>query len=291
MSLASDRKSITVPAYAKINLFLDIIGALPSGYHSLNTVMQQIELHDDVTVSRDRGEGITVSCDDPALPVDKRNVAYGAAELFVKETGLSAEIKIKIQKRIPLMSGLGGSSTDGAAVLKALNTLCGMPLSRDRLEKLGAALGADVPFCLRGNAAICRGIGDKMTDAAGLEHCSVLIVKPDFSCDTRAAYGLYDKSPIKSAGEPRLLLSALKQNDLPRAGEGLYNIFEKLYGDGRIEEIKKALLLRGAVGASLSGSGSAVYGLFESEKAARSAAGEMKYPFVFVTKPVFSLEK
>lgn len=282
---------IKVKAYAKINLFLDITGVLPNGYHSLNNIMQQIELHDDVKVSLSEGNGISITCDNPDIPTDKRNIAYKAAELFMRETGLSAEINIDIRKNIPVMAGLGGSSTDGAAVLTALNLLCGTPLNQSTPEKAGAALGADVPFCIRGNAAFCKGIGEKMTDITGLERCSILIAKPDFSCNTAAAYGLYDKTPVKSKGEPDTLLSALKEKELKKIGANLYNVFEVLYSDDRIEEIKNALLELKAVGAALSGSGSAVYGLFESEKDALYAKSKLNYPFMFVTKPVFSLEK
>lgn len=284
-------REIKVKAYAKINLFLDITGVLPNGYHSLNNIMQQIELHDEVTVKLSEGNGISVTCDNSEIPTDKRNIAYKAAELFMRETGLSAEINIDIKKNIPVMAGLGGSSTDGAAVLTALNLLCGTPLNQETPEKAGAALGADVPFCIRGNAAFCKGIGERMTDIQGLEHCSILIIKPDFSCNTADAYGLYDKSPVKCSGEPDFLLSALNENDLKKTGANLYNIFEVLYSDSRIEEIKNALLELKAVGAALSGSGSAVYGLFENEEAALYAKSKLNYPFMFVTKPVFSLEK
>lgn len=284
-------REIKVKAYAKINLFLDITGVLPNGYHSLNNIMQQIELHDEVTVKLSEGNGVSVTCDNPEIPTDKRNIAYKAAELFMRETGLSAEINIDIKKNIPVMAGLGGSSTDGAAVLTALNLLCGTPLNQKTLEKAGAALGADVPFCIRGNAAFCKGIGERMNDIKGLEHCSMLIIKPDFSCNTADAYGLYDKSPVKCSGEPDFLLSALNKNDLKKTGANLYNIFEVLYSDSRIEEIKNDLLKLKAVGAALSGSGSAVYGLFENEEAALYAKSKLNYPFMFLTKPVFSLEK
>lgn len=282
---------IKVNAYAKINLFLDITGVLPNGYHSLNNIMQQIGLHDTVTVSLSEGQGISIACDNPKIPLDKRNIAYKAAELFLKETGLSAGIKIDIKKNIPVMAGLGGSSTDGAAVLNGLNLLFGTPFTRDKLETLGASLGADVPFCIRGNAAYCKGIGEKMTDINGLRDCFILIIKPDFSCNTAEAYALYDNSPVKCAEEPKELLKALSENNIKETGKSLYNIFEELYQDGRIKKIKEDLLSFKAVSAALSGSGSAVYGLFEKEEEMKIAASELKYPIKIMTKPVFSLEK
>lgn len=282
---------IKVNAHAKINLFLDITGVLPNGYHSLNNVMQQIELHDEVKVSLSEGSGVEITCDNPVVPIGKRNIAYKAAALFTEKTGLSAKITIDIKKNIPVMAGLGGSSTDGAAVLKALNRLCGEPLTCSELEMLGAGLGADVPFCIRGNAALCRGIGEKMTNIRGLENCCILIVKPDFSCGTSKGYKLYDKTPLKSMGEPDGLIAALKENNIKKTAEYLYNIFESLYRDSRIEKIKNDLLSTNALGALLSGSGSAVFGLFEDEGKALEALSRLNYPFTLLTKPVFSLEK
>jgi 4-diphosphocytidyl-2-C-methyl-D-erythritol kinase len=282
---------IKLKAYAKINLFLDITGVLPNGYHSLNNVMQQIELHDDVKVSLSEGSGVEITCDNPAVPTDKRNIAYKAAALFTEKTGLSAKITVDIKKNIPVMAGLGGSSTDGAAVLKALNRLCGEPLTCSELEMLGAELSADVPFCIRGNAALCRGIGEKMTDIRGLENCYILIAKPDFSCGTSQGYKLYDKTPLKNMGEPGGLIAALKENDLKKTAKYLYNIFESLYHDSRIEKIKNDLLSSNALGALLSGSGSAVFGLFDDEEKALEALSHLNYPFTFLTKPFFSLEK
>lgn len=282
---------IKVNAHAKINLFLDITGVLPNGYHSLNNVMQQIELHDEVKVSLSEGSGVKIICDNPVVPIGKRNIAYKAAALFTEKTGLSAKITIDIKKNIPVMAGLGGSSTDGAAVLKALNRLCGEPLTCSELEMLGAGLGADVPFCIRGNAALCRGIGEKMTDIRGLENCCILIVKPDFPCSTSEGYKLYDKTPLKSMGEPDGLIAALKENNIKKTVGYLYNIFESLYRDSRIEKIKNDLLSSNALGALLSGSGSAVFGLFEDEGKALEALSRLNYPFTLLTKPVFSLEK
>lgn len=282
---------IKVKAYAKINLFLDITGVLPNGYHSLNNIMQQIELHDEVTVALAEGNGISIVCNSTEIPCDKRNIAYKAAELFLKETGLSSEIKINIKKNIPVMAGLGGSSTDGAAVLSALNRLSKNVLSEKDLESMGAMLGADLPFCIRGNTALCKGIGEKMQNICGLPRCTILIIKPDFSCSTATAYKLYDQMPLKSVGEPQALLSALQRGNLNDTGKNLYNIFELLYNDPRIIEIKQKLLELGAVGAALSGSGSAVYGIFAEEEKALAAMSKLNYIQKFITKPIFLLEK
>ncbi len=280
--------TITLPAYAKINLFLDITGTLPNGYHSLNNIMQQIALHDDVTISFEEAPEtvIEITCSDPQIPCDQRNIAYKSAELFLNKSGLNGKVKIEIEKLIPVMAGLGGSSTDGAAVLMGLNKLFGNPFSKKELEEMGASLGADVPFCIRGNCAYCKGIGEIMTDIKGIEDCSILIVKPDFSCNTALAYGRYDKNPIKARPEPESLLNAMKNGDLTKTAKELYNIFEFLNNVHEIEKIKNALTDAGALGASLSGSGSVVYGIFSERKTALNAAEKLDYPVRIVTEPI-----
>lgn len=282
---------INVKAYAKINLFLDITGRHSDGYHELNNIMQKIDLHDDVSVFISRGETeITIHCDDPEIPCDERNIAYKAAEMYLKAAGITAKIYINIKKAIPVMAGLGGSSADGAAVLKALENYYGM-LGADEIQKLAASLGADVPFCMRGRAAFCKGIGEIMTEIEPLPKCSILIIKPDFSCSTSKGYGMYDSQPIESRGEPENLLTALQNGDLKHIGENLYNIFEPLYGDSRIDSIKRELAQNGAIGALLSGSGSAVYGIFSHKSEAAAAYKKINGTSKILANPIFTLEK
>lgn len=285
-------ETITMPAYAKINLFLDITGTLPDGYHSLNNIMQQISLCDKVDISFEEAAEtvIEILCDNPQIPCDEGNIAHKAAKLFLNRQGISGRVKIKIEKHIPVMAGLGGSSTDGAAVLAGLNQLCGNPFSKKELEAMGAELGADVPFCIRGGCAYCKGIGEIMTDIRGIEKCSILIVKPDFSCNTAAAYKQYDKNPIKARPEPEKLLNALKNGELPEAATELYNIFEKLNNVQEVGKIKASLIKCGAVGSALSGSGSAVFGIFPDKETALRASEKLVYPTKIVTEPIgFSL--
>ena len=273
-------------AYAKVNLFLDITGRLDNGYHTLNTVMQQVELCDRVTVRVRDGNGIAVSCDVEGIPCDKRNIAFRAAEAFLEKTGLEAEILIDIEKRIPVMAGLGGSSTDGAAVLAALNRLYDDALSGEELEKLGAELGADVPFCVRGGAAVCRGIGDDMRSVKGLDdNCFIVIVKPDFECDTAEGYRLYDREPVAEKVDFDEFLKAL-ESGTAETGKRLYNVFERIYRDERIEQIKAELVKAGALGACLTGSGSAVFGIFNDRIKAKKALTQLQYETKILTKPL-----
>lgn len=277
--------SMTLKAFAKINLFLDITGRLPNGYHTLNTVMRQIGLFDLVTVSVSEGSGISLTCDNPLIPCDGRNIAVKAAEAFLRETLISAAVFVKIEKKIPLEAGLGGSSTDGAAVLTALNRLFGEPLSAERLIELGASLGADVPFCLIGGTAVCGGFGEKVTPIEMPDDFVVGIVKPDFSCSTAAAYRAYDEAPLPIREEFPSFVRSLSFGAVAWSG-GVYNVFEKLYKDERINALTETLKRNGALSAALSGSGSAVFGIFGDSAAAERALEKIDVPFKACVKPI-----
>ncbi|MDE6727293.1 MAG: 4-(cytidine 5'-diphospho)-2-C-methyl-D-erythritol kinase, partial [Oscillospiraceae bacterium] len=194
---------ITLIAHAKINLFLDITGKLANGYHLLETVMQSVDLSDIVSV--EQSDGITVSCSDPEIPENDGNICYKAAELFFELLGHRGGADIYIDKRIPHGAGLGGGSADAAAVLRGLNKLYGKPFDDETLLALAARVGADVPFCLVGGTKLCSGIGEVMTDTEPYPQRHFLIVKPDFECDTKAAYADYDVTMVprreRHAGE------------------------------------------------------------------------------------------
>ena len=258
-------KSITLNANAKLNIFLDITGKREDGYHDIFTEMQEIDLGDVVTIeSTESQTGISIDCNNSAIPNDERNVAYRAAELFMRELGVDLGVRITIIKKIPVMAGLGGSSTDGAAVLKGLNLICGGVFTERELLKLGGRLGADVPFCIVGGRAECRGIGDVITKLPDLKSLFYAIVKPDFGCDTRNAYSLY------SPGIKRILP----------------NLFQQLHNDERINRICDKLISAGAKFASMSGSGSAVFGIFDDLKSAESALESFEMPFKIIAQNV-----
>lgn len=274
--------NLTIKAYAKINLFLDITGRLPNGYHTLNTVMQQINLYDNVTVKRTESE-INVKCDNPAVPCYEKNIAYRAAAKFFAETGITDGASIEIEKKIPLEAGLGGSSTDGAAVLSALNELYGKPITDEKLIEIGAVLGADVPFCLTGGTAVCNGIGEKIRKVPCKKDYTLLIVKPDFSCSTALAYGQYDRAPIQPREGFEKLIEQL-ENGCESWCDGVYNVFEQLYRDPKIYAITEQLKSLGALSAALSGSGSAVFGVFKNSGSAENAQKNINLPFSRVIK-------
>ena len=275
-------EKITIAAHAKLNLYLDIVGTRADGYHLLETVLQSVDLCDIVEVTAARG-GISVSCSNPEIPTGEKNICHKAAKRFVERVGGNFGAEIHIEKRIPDGAGLGGGSADAAAVLYALNELNGLPMRSDELLKLAAEIGADVPFCLTGGLAVCRGIGELIEPLKPLPERFYLIVKPNFRCPTQDAYKLYDNAPVPAKNA----LKAFCNADL-RYSELLYNVFEEIYGNLEISSIKAKLRETGALGSCLTGSGSAVFGVYETALKAASAARAFPEMFTAVAKPVRS---
>ncbi len=274
----------TVKAYAKVNLFLDITGRLENGYHTLNTVMQQVDLHDIVTVETTDNENIEIICDNPSIPCDERNIAYKACELFRVISGKRFGARITIEKHIPTEAGMGGSSTDGAAVLCALNEIYSL-FSIPQLAEMGAKLGADVPFCIYGGTAVCKGIGDIITPTRCRKDYVLAIAKPAFSCSTPVAYKAYDNAPLPVKTEFDGFVTDLPISCEKWSGK-MYNVFEKLYNNPEITDITDSLKKNGALGAILTGSGSAVFGIFKDTVTAENALKNINTPFKFTVNPI-----
>lgn len=272
---------MTVIANAKLNLYLDIVGIRADGYHLLETVMQSITLSDVLEIDILDGEGIELSCDRADIPSDEHNIAHKAARLYLDAAGIRAKVRISIAKRIPSGAGMGGGSADAAAVLAALDKRFGA-LDRDKLFELALSCGADVPFCLAGGTSLCRGIGEEISPAEPVKDCAFLVVMPDFTCPTGEAYRKYDSSPIAKRNGFAEFAESLSDGSF--AGK-MYNAFEALYSDERIEAIKARLVEAGAMGAMLTGSGAAVFGVFSDENAAAEAAKCLPMYFTSVCSP------
>ena len=268
-------RALKLRTCAKLNLYLDITGRREDGYHTLETVMQSISLDDEVTVVACPGNGITLTCSREDIPTDSRNTAYRAAELFMRASGETGGVLLDIQKNIPSGAGMGGGSADAAAVLRGLNKIFGEPLSERQLLDIAVQVGADVPFCLVGGTKLCRGIGEQMSDFPAAKGIFV-VVKPDFGCPTGEAYKKYDSSPIPPRGGLEGFRAAMPEKYAPE----MYNVFQQLYVDERIEEICRRLVELGARGAMLTGSGSAVFGVFDDIHAARAAQKQFSMSWV-----------
>lgn len=256
-------------AYAKINLSLDITSVLPNGYHALNTVMQSVSLCDEICL-RTGKPGLTLLCDAPDIPTDERNTAFSAAKKYYDTLGNASEAEISIRKKIPSQAGLGGGSADAAAVLRLLNAAYGRPLSEETLSALALQVGADVPFCLFGGTALCMNMGEVLSPLPHVD-AYVVLVKPDSGVSTKDAYRRFDSGTTLRHPNNDAVLYYLKTGDTETALTYAGNIFETLAPHEAYPEILAILRKNGAFYASVSGSGSAVFGLFTKEEDAEAA--------------------
>ena len=273
---------ISLCAYAKLNLYLDITGKRHDGYHLLETIMQSIDLCDIVTIKMSDKVGATVvECSDPKIPQGKKNICFKAANYFYTAARRYPASEIFIEKRLPSAAGMGGGSADAAAVIVGLNKLMGEPLSESQLLKVAVKAGADVPFCVAGGTKLCRGVGDDIRGDVELPERVYLVVMPDFYCDTRGAYLSYDQAPMPQRNAMKRFLKS--GDEFPKH---LYNVFKELYENEKIDGMIEKLKELGAEGACLTGSGSAVFGVFSDEQAAARAAKSFPSYFTAVCKPL-----
>ncbi len=265
-----------VKAYAKINLVLDVLGTRPDRYHELVTIMQTLDLHDVVEI--DEAKEIELIVEGADLPAGPDNLAFRAADLLRRRTGFAGGANIKLVKRIPLAAGLAGGSADAAAVLHGLNNLWGLGMAASELEALGAAIGSDVPFCLRGGTALVQGRGEKVSPLPGLTSLGVLLAKPFFGLSTAQVYRLYDDIVEPLHPDSHGMLRAVCSGDVSGVVARLGNVLEQviLPMHPEIREIKEILAAIGASGVLMSGSGPTVFGLFDNKAVALQAAEEIK---------------
>ena len=275
-------QTITESAFAKLNLTLDVLGKRPDGYHDIRSVEQTISLRDDVVVSLGTNAPWALHCyrermdadnaeetvlDTEGYPQDADNLAWRAAEAFFLRTDLDPEgLEIFINKRIPMQAGLGGGSADAAAVLRALNRHYGMPLSLPALCELGGTVGSDVPFCTLCGTAVVEGRGELLQPLPPAPEMFFVICKPDFSVSTPELYRKFDETVPDKRPDHKVMLSNLQKGQLLGIGGSLCNVFEPLvmqeYFD--INYIKSMMITYGAYGAQMTGSGSAVFGIYDS---------------------------
>ena len=270
-------------AYAKINLCLDVTGRRADGYHEIDGVMQSVSLCDLLTVSYvpDAQTGVELCSEgNPQMPSDRSNLAVRAAEQYLEAAGRSGRVRIRLQKRIPMAAGLAGGSADAAAVLRALNRLCGFPLTAAGLCAVGLRLGADVPFCIVGGSRRTQGVGERMLPCAPMPCCHLVIAKRGEGVSTPWAYARLDElyhGFAADAGRPASglpeLLDALEAGSLPAVCGRIYNVFESVVRERQPEvtQLQNRMLSCGALAARMSGSGPAVYGVFAERSSAEAA--------------------
>lgn len=266
-------------AFAKINLSLDVVGRRADGYHELVSVMQTISLCDTLRFEKKAGNGISFSanCD---LPSNENNLIFRAAEAYFAAANTRFGLHVELDKKIPMKAGLGGGSADAAATLRALNELNGDLFSTDQLCEIGARIGADVPFCVLGGTRLCRGIGEKMQEIPNALRPFVVVVMGTEGISTPQAFADIDRKcgVFKGASEAaqekhKAIADCLKNGKTHTVSGVIYNLFEEVVLPirPRVAEIKRVLQDAGAFAAQMSGSGPAVFGLFEKEAQAQKA--------------------
>ena len=271
---------IKIKAPAKINLTLDVIGKRKDGYHNIETIFQEISLFDKMLIKK-IPKGIKLHVKPGNLKISvKKNLCYKAAEIFLEENNIKEGVEIFLKKNIPIGAGLGGGSSDAAGVLKGLNLLFKSRLSNNKLEKLARKLGMDVPFFIKGGCAYATGRGEELQNIKTSKSFWLILMKPKFSVSTKEAYELIDKNLIltKKCSYAKIMLQAIRNKKETKIPDILYNIFEKVVSikyPGFPDGVKQELIDAGAKGSLMSGSGSAVFGIFRERRAAYRAFKKM----------------
>lgn len=271
-------------AYAKLNISLDVADKRDDGYHNMVMVMQSISLCDDIHIELNESGRVSARSNFRFIPDDERNLAVKAAKIFFAKRGdAKTGAVISIKKHIPVGSGMGGGSADAAAVLRALNRAFDRPYSPEELAAIGAEVGSDVPFCVIGGTAFVRGRGEIVTPLPPFPKCKFVVCKPSFSVSTPELFKKLDKIPNRRHPDTAGIIEALKVNELDKISRRMYNVFEEVNDRRfrRVSEIKSVLLDHGALGAVMTGTGSAVFGVFDSASKAENACTELKKERIF----------
>ena len=279
---------ITLKAAAKVNLILDLTATLENGYHSIYTVMQSIGIYDNITVRiLDKNE-IRLSCSDSNMPTDSKNTAYKAALYFFEYINDKTHgADICIEKNIPSQAGMAGGSADAAAVIVALDKLLNTRLTDTDLYKIGEKVGADVPFCISGGTRLCLNKGEVMAKLPDFPECYMIVVMPDCGVSTKEAYANYDSADWIRHPDNEGFLFAATQSDLKTMCNKAANVFEQVVEVKDRVKIKAVMRNHNARLAMMTGSGAAIFGIFDTEKQCMKCAEELKNKFskVYLTKP------
>ena len=268
-------KRMKLKAHGKINLGLDVLRRREDGYHEVKMIMQTVGLYDSIDLKLLDQPGIRVETNLCYLPNNENNLVWKAADLLMREFSLPGGISIRLKKMIPVAAGMAGGSSDAAAVLFGVNRMFGLGLSMEELKKRGVTIGADVPYCLMRGTALSAGIGEILTPLPPAPQCAVLLAKPRVSVSTKWVYTNLNANGLRPEDHPDIdgIAEAIRRGDLRemagRMGNVLELVTEKRYPV--IGDIKAVMKKYGALNAMMSGSGPTVFGLFESEKAAKKA--------------------
>ena len=278
-----------IKAYGKVNISLDVVGKREDGYHLLSMIMQNIDLYDEIEVVKQEC-GIILECNKSYVPVDNRNLAYKAAEIFKERYDIVDGVKINIEKNIPVSAGLAGGSTDAAAVLKVMNKLFNVNATEEELMELGLKLGADIPYCIHGGTALCEGIGEIITPIKPFRDKIVVLVKPAFGVSTKEVYKNFNLEKVKQHPKTAEIINAIENDDLNFVASNMKNLLENvtLRKHKILIKIKEEMNACGAINSMMSGSGPTVFAFFDDMLKAQRCFEKMKkkYSDVFITRTI-----
>ena len=284
---------ITVIAPAKINLSLDVVGLDDRGYHLLDMIMQTVSVFEYVTLTKQ--DKISMASNAKFIPTDSKNTAVKAAMKFFEYTGIQGGVHIHIKKNVPIKAGMAGGSADAAGVIVGLNHMYGTKLTVEQMCEIGLMCGSDIPFMIHGGTKRIQGTGDIILPCPQMPEYPLVICMPTNGVSTPQAYANYDANGIKTLVETDKLVSAIKSKNIADISKYMANDLESAAGSEETQPIKEELIRLGAVGSMMTGSGAAVFGVFDSEEKAKSAAEALKTEeltnklnlrSVFVAKPV-----
>lgn len=282
-------KTVHEKAYAKLNISLDVGKRREDGFHEMTMVMQSISLADAVTVTLNDTGKVRAKTSLPFIPGDERNLAVKAALCYLEAIGRQGQgALIEIQKAVPVGAGMGGGSSDAAAVLRAMNALFGHALSTPELERLSCAVGSDVAFCVAGGTALATGRGEKLEALPALPDCAFVVCKPEFSISTPELFRKLDQMPLRRHPDTAGLMAAIREGQLGQVCRRMYNVFEDV-DDRRmrtVADIKSRLLDAGALGAVMTGTGSAVFGVFTPGQALEGVCAPLRREYGFCESAV-----
>ena len=281
--------SIELKSRAKINLSIDVLGKRNDGYHLVEMIMQTIDLYDIIQIKEIDIDEISINSNSGDIPLNENNIVYKAAKLLKNKFNIKRGVEIFIEKNIPVAAGMAGGSSNAAAVLVGLNKLWNLNLSERKLQEIGLKLGADVPFCISGNAALAQGIGEELSYIKGLPKDTIILVcKPNLFVSTKDVYEGLDLKNIENRPDNNLLIQYLEKGNINLLAKNMVNVLEtvtsKMHED--IKYIENIMLEHNALGAMMSGSGPTVFGLFENEEDALNGKIELlkKYKQVHVVR-------
>ncbi len=280
-------ESVNLIAYAKINLFLEVLQRLENGYHMLDSLMQSISLADRIKIIKNDSKSITMECNDKSLSLDDDNLVIRAAKMFFEYTGIeNSGIHIVLDKKIPVGAGLAGGSADAAAVLEGLNLLFDANAELDELCSLGANLGADVPFCIKRGTCHAKGIGEVLERVDKLPECIILVAIGDERICTKWAFEQLDTVKNRKINKSDLILSSLKKGKIEDICRHMYNAFQTV--SPHKEEIKSIMQEYCIEKPIMSGSGPSVFSIFTDEVKAKFAYDRLvgEGYRAFICKPV-----